>query len=251
MLSDKPLIILPTYNERENIPLLVQEIWTQIPQAHILVVDDNSPDGTGEVADQIAKKDSRLGVLHREKKEGYGKAYLHAFHHAFPLKPYRIVTMDCDFSHPPRHLPDMIKLSQHADLVLGCRYCSGGGVKGWGPHRHILSRGGNLYARLLLNIPYKDLTGGFRVWNPEFLERVCREEIFSSGYAFLIELTARAHRLGGKVKEFPYTFEERRSGASKMSGNIITEGLLNVWRIRSHLKRQIRNGVQGFNPVRH
>lgn len=228
----KTLIIIPTYNERENLPLLVKAIHKVMPHVDILVVDDSSPDGTGKLADELASRDRRIRVLHRPRKEGLGRAYVAGFKWALANGYELIFEMDCDFSHRPEHLPEFLEKIKDADLVLGSRYIPGGGTQGWTLLRKIVSRGGNLYARTVLGLPYKDLTGGFKCFRREVLEAIDLDNLLSFGYAFQIELTTRAHRKGFRVVETPIVFPDRTRGQSKMSGKIFKEAFLNVWKLR-------------------
>jgi len=223
-------VVLPTYNERENVPQIVPAILAASPAVDLLVVDDNSPDGTGALADEIAARDSRVRVLHRPRKEGLGRAYLAGFAEALRGGYGRIVEMDADFSHDPGRLPALLGVD--ADLVLGSRYVRGGGTVNWGPGRRLLSRGGSFYARTILGVPIRDLTGGFKCFRRKVLESLDLASVRSTGYAFQIELTYRAIRRGFKVVEVPITFVDRRVGKSKMSRRIVAEALWMVWKIR-------------------
>jgi dolichol-phosphate mannosyltransferase len=226
------LIVVPTYNERENLPLLLGQIFQQLSQVQVLVVDDNSPDGTGVLADELAAQDPRIHVLHREGKQGLGKAYVAGFKWALERDFQFVFEMDCDFSHRPEHLPEFLKAVQDADLVLGSRYVPGGGTQGWGLSRKIISGGGNLYARTVLGLPYRDLTGGFKCFRRTVLEAIDLDHLLSTGYCFQIELTTRAHARGFRVREIPILFPDRERGASKMSGGIFKEAFLTVWKLR-------------------
>ncbi len=226
------LIIIPTYNESENLPLLLDAVFELQPEVHILVVDDNSPDGTGELADKLAAEDERVHVLHREGKLGLGTAYIAGFRWALERDYQRIFEMDADFSHQPKYLKDFLKASEEADLVLGCRYIKGGGTEGWGALRQLISRGGNMYARAVLWLPFHDLTGGFKCFRREVLESIDLGTIRSTGYAFQIELSYRAHKRGFKIAEVPIVFPDRTRGESKMSGSIVHEAMLNVIKLR-------------------
>jgi dolichol-phosphate mannosyltransferase len=228
----KPLVCLPTYEEAENLRPMVAAILASIPQADVLVVDDNSPDGTGRIADELAAADPRVHVLHRAGKEGLGRAYLAAFAWALARDYGLILEMDCDFSHDPRYLPGMLAAAADADLVLGSRYVEGGGTVNWGVARKIISRGGSLYARTILGLPVRDLTGGFKCFRREVLEAIDLPTVECSGYAFQIELTYRAVRKGFRVRELPIVFEDRRVGHSKMSRRILLEAVRKVWSIR-------------------
>ena len=229
--APRALVCVPTYNEAENVVPIVDAILAAAP-VEVLVVDDGSPDGTGQLADAIAAREPRVHVLHREKKEGLGRAYLAAFAWAL-ARPYDLVLeMDADFSHHPRYLAPMLARAREADLVLGSRYVEGGGTVNWGLGRRILSKGGSLYARTILGVPYRDLTGGFKCFRREVLEGIDLPTVQCTGYAFQIELTYRAHRRGFRVAEVPIVFEDRRVGKSKMSRRIVLEAIRKVWSIR-------------------
>jgi len=227
------LVCIPTYDERENIEAICGAVLASEPRVDILVVDDNSPDGTGRIADQIAAREKRVQVLHREVKQGLGRAYLDAFRWALGAGYSYVIEMDADFSHPPRYLPALLdEAMQGADLVLGSRYVDGGGTLNWGVARRFVSRGGSFYARTILGIRIRDLTGGFKCFNRRVLESLELEQVKSTGYAFQIELTYRALKKGFRVKEIPIVFEDRRVGQSKMSRKIVVEALAMVWKLR-------------------
>ena len=230
MNENRACVVLPTYNERENVPEIVPAILAASPAVDVLVVDDNSPDGTGALADALAARDGRVRVLHRPRKDGLGRAYLAGFAEALRAGYGRIVEMDADFSHDPARLP--VLLATDADVVLGSRYVAGGGTVNWGLGRRVLSRGGSLYARTILGVPVRDLTGGFKCFRRQVLGSLDLGSVRSSGYAFQIELTFRAIRRGFKVVEVPITFVDRRVGKSKMSRRIVAEALWMVWKIR-------------------
>lgn len=230
--QEKTLIIIPTYNEIENLPLLVEEVHKVVPHVDILVADDNSPDGTGKLADELAAEDERINVLHREQKEGLGKAYVAGFQWALERDYELVFEMDCDFSHQPKHLPEFIAAAKDADLVLGSRYIKGGGTVGWGLSRKIISSGGNWYARMILGLPYKDLTGGFKCFRRKVLESLDIHNLYSFGYCFQIELTYRAHKQGFRIAQTPIIFPDRERGQSKMSGKIFKEAFVTVWKLR-------------------
>ena len=230
MNSDRACVVLPTYNERENLPSIVPAILAAAPQVDVLVVDDNSPDGTGALADALAAKDPRVRVLHRARKEGLGRAYLAGFAEALSRGYGRILEMDADFSHDPARLPEL--LASGKDLALGSRYVEGGGTVNWGLGRRVLSKGGSLYARLILGIPVRDLTGGFKCFRRQVLESIDLASVRSTGYAFQIELTYRALKRGFSVGEVPIVFADRRVGKSKMNRRIVAEALWMVWKIR-------------------
>jgi len=228
--ENRACVVLPTYNERENLLRIVPAILAAWPELDVLVVDDSSPDGTGALADELAARDPRVRVLHRQRKEGLGRAYLAGFAEVLGAGYGRILEMDADFSHDPARLPAL--LGTDADLVLGSRYVPGGSTVNWGLGRRILSRGGSLYARTILGLPIRDLTGGFKCFRRRVLEGLDLASVRSSGYAFQIELTYRAIKRGFKVLEVPITFVDRRVGKSKMSRRIVAEALWMVWKIR-------------------
>jgi dolichol-phosphate mannosyltransferase len=222
-------VILPTYNEAENLERIVGAVLEQLSgSGRVLVVDDNSPDGTGELADQLAASNGSISVLHRSRKEGLGPAYLAGFAVALDGGAQRIVEMDADFSHDPTYLPKLIGAADHFDLVIGSRYVPGGGVTDWGPMRRFISRGGSSYARLALGLPIRDLTGGFKCFRREVLEAINLETIEARGYAFQVETTYRAIRAGFRVVEIPIVFKDRADGTSKMSRSIVAEA---IWRV--------------------
>ncbi|HYM52222.1 MAG TPA: polyprenol monophosphomannose synthase [Candidatus Dormibacteraeota bacterium] len=227
-------VVLPTYNERENLAPIVAAILEALPDAQVLVVDDNSPDGTGHLADTLAATEPRVQVLHRAAKEGLGAAYRHGFRWALDRPDVRaVVQMDADFSHDPRDLPRLIApLMRDTDLTLGTRYIIGGGTVGWPWHRRLLSRGGTLFARAVLLLPQRDLTGGFKAWRRELLEAIRLRDANASGYGFQVEMTWWAHRRGARISEVPIVFRERVAGRSKMNGGIVREALLLVIRLR-------------------
>jgi dolichol-phosphate mannosyltransferase len=234
------LVVLPTYNEAENLAQVVKAILAASERIEILVVDDSSPDGTGELADSLASAEPRVHVLHRAKKEGLGRAYLAGFRWAL-AHPYRLVLeMDADFSHNPDYLPELLKGAEQADLVLGSRYVAGGGTRNWGLIRRFISRGGSLYARTILGVDVRDLTGGFKCFRRETLERLDLESVRSEGYSFQIELTYRALNLGLRVLEVPIVFVDRRVGKSKMSRHIFAEAATMVVRLRLGRGRFLR-----------
>ncbi len=229
---DKAVICLPTYNEAENLPLMVAAIFEVVPGIEILVIDDNSPDGTGRIADELAAADERVHVLHRTAKEGLGRAYIAGFRWALERDYDLVFEMDCDFSHQPKYLPEFLRKAEEADLVLGSRYIEGGGTEGWAMHRRLLSRGGNTYARMILGLPFRDLTGGFKCFRREVLAALPLDAIQGGGYVFQIELTWRTIQAGFRVTEVPIVFPDRVRGDSKMHGAIVFEAVKNVWRLR-------------------
>lgn len=227
------LVIIPTYNEIENLGPITEAVLKVDPRVDILVCDDNSPDGTGKLADELAAKNERIRVLHREKKEGLGRAYIAAFKWALKENYQYIIEMDADFSHDPRFLPKLIDTAVNdADLALGSRYIEGGGTVNWGVSRQIISKGGSLYARSILGVKVRDLTGGFKCFNRRVLEAIDLDTVQSSGYGFQIELTYRTLKKGFTVKEIPIVFEDRRVGQSKMSRKIFLEAASMVWKLR-------------------
>ncbi len=225
-------LVLPTYNEAENLGPLVRAALPRLAESGmehaILVVDDNSPDGTGEIADRLAEELDRVSVLHRPRKEGLGRAYLAGFGEALRKGADLVLEMDSDFSHDPADLPRLIAAAREADLVLGSRYVPGGGVTDWGALRRAVSRGGSWYARTVLRVPVRDLTGGFKCFNRRLLEALDLEGVHADGYGFQIELTYRALKAGFTVKEVPIVFRERHAGRSKMTARIALEA---VWKV--------------------
>jgi dolichol-phosphate mannosyltransferase len=228
----KLVICIPTYNERENLPQIIPAIHAYVPEAHILVIDDQSPDGTGKLADELAAADTRIHVLHRTKKEGLGPAYIAGFRWALARDYDVIMEMDADFSHPPEYLPDMLFPLGRYDVVIGSRYVAGGGTKDWGIGRRIISRGGGFYARTILGLDIRDMTAGFVAWKRHVLETIKLDEVEASGYVFQIELKYRAFSAGFKLVEVPITFPDRVRGVSKMNPHIAAEALWRVWKIR-------------------
>ena len=220
------LVVLPTYNEALNVERLVRAVVAH--GVGVLVVDDNSPDGTGEIADRLAAELEGVEVLHRPRKAGLGRAYVAGFERALGSGADLIVEMDADFSHDPNDLPRLLEAAPLADLVLGSRYVEGGGVVDWGPARRALSRGGSLYARAVLGVSVRDLTGGFKCFRREVLETIAPSDVEANGYAFQIELTYRAIRAGFRVREIPIVFRERAAGRSKMTAAIALEA---IWRV--------------------
>jgi dolichol-phosphate mannosyltransferase len=226
-------LVLPTYNEADNLEPLAAAARAQLPAgSRILVVDDNSPDGTGRIADRLAAEDAGLEVLHRAEKGGLGPAYVAGFKHALGRGARVVVQMDADFSHDPADLPRLLAATEDHDLVIGSRYVDGGGVSDWGPVRRTISRGGSAYARGVLGVEVRDLTGGFKAIRREVLEGIDLDSISSLGYAFQVELTYRAIVAGFRVLEIPITFRDRRVGQSKMTGAIVVEAALGVPRMR-------------------
>lgn len=222
-------LVLPTYNEAENVEPLVEAARAKLPPgAQVLIVDDNSPDGTGAIADRLAARHEDVHILHRPRKEGLGPAYIAGFREALAGGAGLVLEMDADFSHDPAYLPRLLDAAKNADLVLGSRYVDGGGVSDWGPLRRAISRGGSAYARLVLGVDVRDLTGGFKCFRREVLEAIDLDRITTRGYAFQVEMTYRALRRGFQVAEVPIVFRERRVGSSKMDTSIVAEA---VWRL--------------------
>jgi len=240
-MSDSAWLVLPTYNERDNLEGIVRAALPALGEAvaepHILVVDDSSPDGTGALADRLAAELPGVHVLHRARKQGLGRAYLAAFTHALDAGADLVLEMDSDFSHDPADLPRMVRATADADLVLGSRYVQGGGIADWGLGRRALSLGGSLYARVVLGVAVRDLTGGFKCFRSDVLRELDFAGVQASGYGFQIELTYRAILAGFRIQEIPITFRERRAGESKMDAKIAMEALRTIPRLR-------RDGVQ-------
>ena len=225
--------MLPTYDEAENLEGISAAILAALPGCHLLVVDDASPDGTGDIADRLAAEEPRISVLHRAGKEGLGKAYIDGFGVALDGGATRVIQMDADWSHSPDYLPALVApLDDGADLVIGSRYARGGGVTDWGLLRRIVSRGGSLFAKLVLRLGPNDLTGGFKAWRRAALEAVEWGRVHSGGYVFQIETTYLATRAGATVVEIPIVFKDREVGTSKMSTSIIVEALVVVLQLR-------------------
>jgi dolichol-phosphate mannosyltransferase len=224
------LVVIPTYNERENLGPILRRLHEALPKVHALVVDDGSPDGTGKLADELAAADERMNVMHRTEKAGLGAAYVAGFRWGLAKDYATIVEMDADGSHAPEDLPRLLDALGDADLVVGSRYVPGGSVVNWPKRREILSRGGNLYSRIALGVKVNDITAGFRAYRREVLEKLPLDEIASHGYCFQIDLTWRTVEAGFEIVEVPITFTEREIGESKMSGSIVREAVLRVGR---------------------
>jgi dolichol-phosphate mannosyltransferase len=234
------VIVIPTYNERDCLPAIVPAVRAAVPHATVLVVDDNSPDGTGALADEMAAGDHQIEVLHRAGKQGLGAAYLDAFRQALasPRGWQRIVQMDADFSHDPADVPRLLgALDDGADLAVGSRYTAGGGTENWGLGRRVISRGGGFYARSVLGVGVQDLTAGFKAWKAATLRGIDLGAVAARGYGFQIEMTFRTLRNGFRVVEVPIKFVDRRVGQSKMSGTIFFEALTMVWGLRARVPR--------------
>ncbi|NYH77120.1 dolichol-phosphate mannosyltransferase [Actinopolyspora biskrensis] len=247
----RTLVVVPTFNERDNLRPIVGRLNDAVPYVHVLIVDDNSPDGTGELAEELAA-DERVHVLHRTVKAGLGAAYVAGFDWALERGYQVIVEMDADGSHAPEQLPALLEAlrSRGAGAVLGSRYVAGGSVVNWPWYRSLLSRGGNIYSKWALGVPINDLTGGFRVYRSEVLRSVNTHAVASQGYCFQVDLAMRAVEAGSSIVEVPITFVERESGESKMSGSIVREALLRVtkWGVRrrvNSLRARMRSLARG------
>jgi dolichol-phosphate mannosyltransferase len=239
-------VCVPTYDEAENVEALAVAVLRELERAgvdgHLLVIDDDSPDGTGAIADALAAREPRMHVLHRSARQGIGPAYLAGFREALAMGAGLVVEMDCDFSHDPATLPALLAAAARNDLVIGSRYVGGGRVARWGPVRRLVSRGGCWYARVVLGSPVRDLTGGFKCFRREVLQAIRFDDVRASGYGFQIEMTQRALEAGFRVAEIPITFTERTAGSSKMSGRIALEaaGIVMGLRLRRHRVRPVR-----------
>lgn len=243
----KTLIIIPTYNELENLPLLLKQIFAYAPATDVLIIDDNSPDGTGELGEEIRKQNPQLHVLHRPGKLGLGTAYIAGFKYAIQHDYGAAFEMDADFSHDPRHLPDFLQAIQHAHLVIGSRYVPGGSTPGWSFIRRVISGSGNIFARFMLGITVHDCTGGFRCYRREVLQTIDLDAVQSRGYAFQIEMTYRVLKQGFKIVETPITFQDRQLGKSKMSRKIVIEAFTYV--LRTRFSKQARLDGMSVEPV--
>jgi dolichol-phosphate mannosyltransferase len=229
----RTLVVTPTYNEKDNLQRFVDAVRGALPDVDVLVVDDASPDGTGQLADAIAARDSHVRVLHRAGKQGLGTAYVEAFTRGLAEGYDRFFEMDADLSHDVRYLPDFVRaLDEGNDVVIGSRNIPGGGVEGWGPGRHFVSKGGSLYSRAILGLRIRDLTSGYKAFSRRALEAIGLERVSSNGYSFQIELTYRAVLRGMRVKEVPIVFVDRTAGRSKMSRKIFLEAIGMVWKLR-------------------
>jgi dolichol-phosphate mannosyltransferase len=247
------LVVIPTYEERDNLEPVLSRLHAAVPTADVLIVDDASPDGTGELADALAAADPRISVLHRAGKAGLGAAYLAGFAAALRGEYQVVVEMDADGSHPPEDLPALLAALDDADVVIGSRYVPGGVVRNWPMHREVISRGGNLYSRIALGVPIKDITAGYRVFRRQVLEELDLDEVSSQGYCFQIDMAWRAVQAGFRVREVPITFTERERGRSKMSGAIVAEAFWRVmcWGTSRVLRRSHgRDDAVSGGPVR-
>ncbi|GAA1172795.1 polyprenol monophosphomannose synthase [Pseudonocardia alaniniphila] len=247
------LVVIPTYEERDNLEPVLSRLHAAVPTADVLIVDDASPDGTGELADALAAADPRISVLHRAGKAGLGAAYLAGFAAALRGEYQFVVEMDADGSHPPEDLPALLAALDDADVVIGSRYVPGGVVRNWPMHRELISRGGNLYSRIALGVPIKDITAGYRAFRRQVLEELDLDEVSSQGYCFQIDMAWRAVQAGFRVREVPITFTERERGRSKMSGAIVAEAFWRVmcWGTSRVLRRSHgRDDAVSGGPVR-
>lgn len=231
----RTLVVTPTYNERDNIERFIKSVLEAAPQVDIMIVDDNSPDGTGAIADTIAANDSRVRVMHRAGKQGLGTAYVQAFEQGLKEGYELFFEMDADLSHDPLRLPAFFEAFENgADVVIGSRNIPGGSVVGWGPGRHFISKGGSLYSRTILGLPIRDLTSGYKAFRAEVLRSIELPTLRSEGYSFQIETTFRAIQRCFRVTEVPITFVDRTAGKSKMSRKIFAEAVVMVWKLRLH-----------------
>lgn len=228
----RSMVIIPTYNERENLPLLTHDVLNTDPSIDVLVVDDGSPDGTGEIADGLARESNRVHVLHRQGKQGLGTAYLNGFRYALDRDYGRIVQMDADFSHRPEYLPHMLRTADIADVVIGSRNVPGGQVESWPLIRQLVSKGGSLYTRVMLGLPIYDCTSGFKCFRREVLTTIDFDRVRSNGFGFQVEVNFLCHQAGFRVVEVPITFPDRLAGTSKMSSTIFLEAAMVVWQLR-------------------
>lgn len=238
-MSAHTIIVLPTYNEADNITNAIRGIHAHAPEVDILIVDDNSPDGTGDIADTMATNNHHIHVLHRTGKSGLGPAYIAGFGWALDHGYDYIAQMDADGSHQPKHLPALFAAARTHDLTIGSRWTTGGGTENWPLHRQILSRSGSLYARIMLGLPYGDITGGYRVLKADTLRAIDLTDIQSHGYCFQIDLACRVHAIGLTITEVPIIFKERVAGKSKMSSDIVKEAILKVtiWGYQRHIAK--------------
>ncbi|MGB9736462.1 MAG: polyprenol monophosphomannose synthase [bacterium] len=226
------LVIIPTYNEAENIEQLLHEVLTYLPDTEVLVIDDNSPDGTGKIVDQLAGSNTHIHVMHRAEKMGMGNAYNQGFRYAIDQGYDVVFEMDADFSHKPSDLPKLLNKLDDNGLVIGSRYVDGGGTVNWGLLRKLISWFGNFYARIILGMHIKDMTGGFRCYNVQALKRVDLDQVKSDGYGFQVEMAYRIKQAGYNIEEVPIIFEDRRAGQSKMSKDIVIEAFIRVLMMR-------------------
>lgn len=231
-MDEKGIVVIPTYNESENIAALIDEIHATVPALDVLVVDDNSPDGTAGIVKSCMEKNGRIHLIERPGKLGLGTAYVQGFKRCLEQGYGIIIQMDSDFSHQPKYLLDFLREIKSYDLILGSRYIAQGGTENWSLSRKILSRGGNLYAKMILGLPFRDLTGGFKCFRREVLEAIKLDTVKAEGYSFQIEMTYRAYKLGFRIKEVPIVFPDRTKGVSKLSQQVFFEAVMLPWRIR-------------------
>lgn len=245
MVPDKILLAIPTYNEAENIAPILSAVWAAVPNLHVVIIDDNSNDGTAGIVKKLREAHAtKLHLIERPGKLGLGTAYVAAFKWGLARDYQGFIEMDADFSHNPNTLPSLIERLAHKDVVIGSRYIAGGGTENWSFFRKIISKGGSLYARTILGISIRDLTGGFNAWNRKVLEQIGIDSIRSEGYSFQIELKYRAVLAGFTWEEFPILFSERRAGKSKMSGNIVFEAMQRVWALRRYTRQEMLKAKQ-------
>jgi dolichol-phosphate mannosyltransferase len=237
MTTDRTLIIIPTYDERENVPGLVARLFEVVPEADVMLIDDDSPDGTADLAEELFGKDPRFRLLRRKGPRGYGRSLIDGYRKALEGGYARVVQMDADFSHDPASVPSLIAASRGADVVIGSRYCEGGGVANWPLRRRLLSRFANRYVAAITGLRVCDATSGFRCYTQRALRRLLEGRIRAEGYAFLVEATFRARRAGLDIAEVPITFTDRREGKSKISRKVIFESVLMPWRLRLARRR--------------
>ncbi len=229
----KTIVVIPTYNEKDNVSEMSAAVLSALPtDAEVLFVDDNSPDGTGAMVDALAASDSRVHCLHREKKEGLGRAYVAGFQEALRLGADKIIQMDCDFSHDPKDLPRLVAAADDAGLVIGSRYVRGGGTPGWPFKRRLISRAGGVFIRLVTGMPFRDPTGGFKCWRAETLKTIDFATVASAGYSFQLEMNHRTWKAGVKTVEIPIVFTDRQRGVSKITPDIAVESLKIAWSLR-------------------
>ncbi len=245
----RKLIVIPTYNERDNVIELMKVVFLVSPDSHVLVVDDGSPDGTANLVEDFMIKEKRVFILKRTEKKGLGKAYVAGFNWGMQNGYDFLSEMDADWSHPPKFLIPMYQAGQNNDFVVGSRYVKGGGSVNWSLGRKLISRCGSFYSRIILGVPINDFTGGFNGWHAKVLKAVDLETIASDGYSFQIELKYRAARLGFKFAEFPLLFEERREGQSKMSSDIVREAIWRVWTLRFKKQNKIEVPAKSEFPL--
>lgn len=249
MPQPRVVVLMPTYNEIESLARTLDELVFAVPEVDVLIIDDNSPDGTGALADELSEADARIRVMHRDVKDGLGAAYLAGMRWALNEGYELIVEMDADGSHPAETLPEMLAQASGADLVIGSRYVPGGGTDGWAKERKTLSRAANSYGRFVMGVPVHDMTAGFRVYRSDFLSQIDLSRVASTGYCFQIDMTRIVADAGARIVEVPIVFKERKLGASKMGGAIVSEALVKVtgWGI-GRRAAQLRHGIRNLRP---